>query len=64
MTIRKGTEQSKFILETEKGSIYKSVTSYDSKSDIVQYVVDNKKADYGDRFYSLEEALIFFNENI
>ena len=64
MKVKKGTENSKFILETEKGSIYKSVTSYDYKNDIVQYVVDNNNADYGNRFFSLEEALIFFNENI
>lgn len=64
MKIKKGTQESKFLLENEKGYVYKSIISYDKNYDVVTYVVDNKKGDYGDRFYKLEEALEFFNNNI
>lgn len=64
MKIKKGTQESKFLLQNENGYIYKSVTSYDSKYDVLEYAVDNIKCDYGDRFHNLEDAVIFFNENI
>lgn len=64
MKTLKGTQKSEFLFENREGYIYKSVTAYDSKYDIIQYVVDTPNNDFGDRFDNLEDALKFMMENV
>lgn len=64
MKTLKETQKSEFLFESREGYIYKSVTSYDGKYDMIQYVVNNQNNDFGNRFNNLEDALKFMMENV
>jgi hypothetical protein len=59
--VKAGTVESKIILEVGDFYIYKSVTAYDRKNDLIDYVINSKKGDTLDRFASLESAVNSFN---
>ena len=60
MIVAKNTVASEFLIETAKGYIYKSVTSYDYKNDLIQFSVSGSNGDEFGRFNSLEDALRVF----
>jgi hypothetical protein len=52
------------LIKNENGYIYKSVTAYDNKTDIIQYTVSGSKGDEFGRFDNLETALKVYNEKL
>lgn len=61
-TVKAGTVESQFLLEVNGFYLYKSVTGYDLKTDVIDYTIgDNKGNEYG-RFANLESAVRGFNE--
>ena len=63
MKVLKGASKSEFLLEQGNSQIYKSLTSYDSKYEILQYSVTVNSNELG-RYDSLEDALKVYNEAI
>ncbi|MCH2217508.1 MAG: hypothetical protein MK076_05430 [Flavobacteriales bacterium] len=63
MKVLKGASKSEFLLEQGNSYIYKSLTSYDSKYEILQYSVTVNSNELG-RYDSLEDALKVYHEAI
>ena len=64
MKVAKNTVKSEILIKNANGYIYKSVTAYDNKTDVIQYTVSGNNGDEFGRFDNLETALKVYNEKL
>lgn len=59
--VKAGTVKSEFLIKTNGLYLYKSVTAYDIKHDVIDYTIADEDGNEFGRFAKLESAVISFN---